>query len=114
MALRNCKRPLATLLVVGLIESASCFAATRPPDPLESAKAAIRIKDYSRATVELERAAAGGNADAQYLLGTFALNGLVGERDTAKAKAWLEKAAANGHARAAYSLAALLANADPP
>src|SRR6185295_1986537 len=117
MGLRDHSGALTALVAVLLIEAAgshSCVAATRAPDPLESAKAAIRLKDYSRAATELERAAAGGNADAQYLLGTFALNGLVAERDTAKAKVWLEKAAANGHARAAYSLAALLANADPP
>src|SRR5512139_1944276 len=113
------RREMATARILAascllLLWQAVGHGATRAAaDPLESAKEAIRIKEYSRAATELERAAAKGNLEAQYLLGTFALNALLGERDVAKARFWLEKAANGGHARAAYSLAALLATADP-
>ena len=92
------------LVLVGAMALASGHAlgaASSAVDPLESAKAAIRVKEYGRAAGDLEREAAKGNKEAQYLLGTFALNGLVTDRDVAKARMWFEKAATNGHARAA-------------
>src|SRR5690349_18022135 len=107
-----------TLVAAAVVAALGCesllAAEFRPADPLESAKAAIRVKEYPRAAADLQRQADAGNAEAQYQLGTFALNGLLGERDIGEARKWLTRAATAGHARAAFSLAALLASADPP
>ena len=83
-------------------------------DPLESVKASIRLKNFGAAQSDLQRLADAGNAEAQYLLAAFYLNGLGGPRDPVKAKLWLEKAAAQGNSHAAFSLASLYADADPP
>ena len=77
-------------------------------------KTEIRLKNFSAAATALQQLAAGGNVEAQYLLGVFCLNGVSGPRDPQAARAWFEKAASQGHARAAFSLSALLAEADPP
>src|SRR3981081_742922 len=86
----------------------------RPADPLEGVKTAIRLKNFTEAATAVQRLAAPGNAEAQYLLAAFYLNGVNGPRDVAQAKAWLEKSAGQGNARAAFSLANLYADADPP
>src|SRR6516225_11999116 len=72
-------------------------------DALESVKASIRLKNFGAAQSELQRLAGAGNADAQYLLAAFYLNGLGGPRDPVQAKLWLEKSAAQGNSRAAFS-----------
>src|SRR5581483_2815292 len=89
-------------------------AAPRTADPLETAKSDIRLKKFAAAATELQRLAVAGNSEAQYVLGTFYLNGLSGPRDPAKAREWLEKSASQGNARAAFSLSVLLAQSDPP
>ena len=71
-------------------------------------------KVFGAAQSDLQRLADGGNADAQYLLGAFYLNGLGSPRDPVKAKLWLEKSAAQGNSHAAFSLASLYADSDPP
>ncbi|MBV9727553.1 MAG: hypothetical protein JO299_20530, partial [Gammaproteobacteria bacterium] len=53
----------------------------RTADPLESAKTAIRLKNFASAQSDLQRLAEAGNPDAQYLLASFHLNGLAGPRD---------------------------------
>ena len=59
----------------------------------------------SRARRWLERAAGGGDAAAQSLLGIMYLRGQYGaERSVGRAKLWLEQAAAQGHAGAVYNL----------
>src|SRR5215469_1872779 len=83
-------------------------------DALEGVKASIRLKNFGAAQSELQRLAGAGNADAEFLLASFYLNGLGGPRDVAQAKLWLEKSAAHGNSRAAFSLASLYADADPP
>jgi ankyrin repeat protein len=83
-------------------------------DPLEGVKSAIRLKKFSAAQSDLQPLAEAGNADAQYLLAAFYLNGLAGPRDPVKAKLWLEKSAAQGNSHAAFSLASLYADSDPP
>src|SRR5207249_2277074 len=84
------------------------LAVSRPPDPLDGVKTSIRLKNFAAAATELQKLAAAGNPDAQYLLAVFYLNGVNGPRDPATAKTWLEKAANKGSARAAFSLAALV------
>ena len=107
-----------TLAVLAVLAAGVALAANphafRPADPLESVKTAIRLKNFTAAATELQQLAARGNADAQYLLAVFYLNGLGGPRDPGQARIWLEKAAAQGDARAAFSLASLYAQADPP
>jgi hypothetical protein len=102
------------LLLLGVSSLDTANASKAPADPLEPAKAAIRLKDYARAAGELQGPAAAGDADAQYLLATLLLNGLGSAADVEGARGWLEKAAAQGHARAAFSLSALLAESSPP
>ena len=65
----------------------------RTDDTLEGVKTAIRLKDFGAAQSELQRLADAGNADAQYLLAAFYLNGLGGPRNPVQAKLWLEKSA---------------------
>src|SRR5258705_5192102 len=108
----------ALLAVLGVLAVGAALAAPRqpirPPDPLEGVKTGIRLKNFTEAATALQRLAAAGNAEAQYLLAAFYLNGVNGPRDVAQAKAWLEKSAGQGNARAAFSLANLFADSDPP
>jgi ankyrin repeat protein len=101
-------------VVAALLSSGAVMAAAPvQSDPLEPARAAIRIKEFGAARALLQRLAASGSADAQYLLGCMELAGLTGPPDPAAARQWLEQAAAQAHARAAWSLATLLAIRDP-
>src|ERR1700757_723011 len=103
--------PIAQAIAAAPAAPAKSFGRT---DPLESAKTAIRLKNFGAAQSDLQRLADAGNAEAQFLLASFYLNGLAGPRDAAQAKVWLEKAAAQGNSRAAFSLANLYAAAAPP
>ena len=62
-------------------------------------------KDYAKALVWLEKAAAKGNADAQNNLGHMYSEGLGVTQDYAKALEWYEKSAANGSAEAQHNIA---------
>lgn len=83
-------------------------------DPLEPAKAAIRVKDYGKAVGTLGALADHGDARAQHLLGSLYLAGLGVAPDRTRAVQLYAASAAGGEARAAYGLAALLATDDPP
>ena len=114
------RRGAAPLLLLAVLAAGTSLAAAvkpakEPPsvDALETAKAAIRLKDFGKAAAELDRFAKKGDADAQYLLGSLCLSGLGVPVDTARARALFEEAARQKHARAAYSLATLLATAEP-
>ena len=62
--------------------------------------------DYAKAREWYEKAAAGGNDEAQFNLGVYYENGLGDvKQDYAKAREWYEQAAENGHVKAQYSLA---------
>ena len=106
-----CAAIALTLLALALGQPAAAASAGpakgfgRTADPLEGAKNAIRLKNFTGAQSDLQRLADAGNAEAQYLLAVFFLNGLGGPRDLAQAKLWLEKSAAQGNARAAFMLA---------
>ena len=102
------------LALLGLLAAGTALAVSRPADPLDGVKTSIRLKDFTAAASELQRLAEGGNAEAQYMLAVFYLNGLRGPPDPATARSWLEKSAAKGNARAAYSLASLCTDASPP
>src|SRR2546429_2924964 len=111
-------RPRAALLaVLGMLAVGRALAAPRQfsrPDPLEGVKTSIRLKKFAEAATALQKLAGAGNADAQYMLAVFYLNGVNGPRDPAQARGWLEKSAGQGNARAAFSLANLFAESDPP
>ena len=109
---RRTLRGVAALSALIPFVSGVTHAATPAVDALETAKSDIRLKKFSAAASELQRLAASGNPDAQYLLAVFYLNGLNGVRDVAAARGWLEKAAAQGNVRAASGLAALAADSD--
>src|SRR5205807_2439515 len=96
------------------LAAGAALGVSRPPDPLDGVKTSIRLKNFTAAATELQKPAAAGNPDAQYLLAVFYLNGVNGPRDPATAKTWLEKAANKGSARAAFSLATLLQDSSPP
>lgn len=61
-------------------------------------------KDYERALFWFGRAAAQGQANAQYNLGVMHQQGLGVKADPAAAVKWYQKAAAQGHAEAQYNL----------
>src|SRR4029077_9554850 len=104
---------MALLLLCGS-STALAAAPGRSADELEPVRNAVRLKKFSEAAGKLQALATAGNAEAQYQLGCFFLNGLNGPRDAAQARHWFEQAAGQHHARAAYSLANLLATSDPP
>ena len=108
--------PSSALACVLLAYAAAALPAqpAAAADTLEGVKTAVRLKNFSQASEMLQRIAAKGDPEAQYLLGVFYLNGVAGPRNPAAAREWFEKAATQGNARAAFSLATLLAGADPP
>ena len=101
-------------MLLGVATSASAAPATVTGDPLEPAKAAIRVKDYTRAIGVLTDLSGRGHAGGQYLLGTMHLAGLGTAQDPAQARQLFETAANAGDARAAYALAALYATGEEP
>ena len=101
-------------MIAGLAASAGAEAAAGIADSLEEVKVDVRLKKFADAAQRLRRLADAGDAQAQYLLASFYLNGLSGPPDPLLAREWFERAASQGHARAAFSLANLLSNAAPP
>jgi uncharacterized protein len=64
-------------------------------------------KNTAQALVWIQKAAAQGQADAQYNLGAWYYNGDGLAKDTKKAHYWLKKSAAQGNAEAIAALAAI-------
>ena len=91
---------LCALLAASAGDAASKSVAKPAVDPLEGAKAALRLKEFARAATELEANAKKGNTEAQYLLASLYLNGLGVSVDLPRARALLEQAAGQKHARA--------------
>ena len=114
----SCTRLIAILVASLLLATGqvawAASSTTASKDPLEPAKASIRLKDYSGAATKLATLAQAGNPQAQYLLGTMFLAGLAPAPDASRARQLFETAAAKGEPRAAYALAAMLATAEPP
>src|SRR5271154_6593644 len=93
--------PLICSLLL-LCAAAPCRAAD---DPLAMAKAAFEAGHDEEAVNYLTNAAAGGNAKAQYHLGTIYERGRAGvTQDYQKAFDWFSKAAAQGYAAAENNL----------
>jgi len=64
----------------------------------------VRWHDFEGAAAWFRRAAAGGNAEAQYALGRLHYEGFLVPRDTAEMRTMLKAAAGQGHARARLTL----------
>jgi len=64
----------------------------------------VRWRDFEGAASWFRRAAAGGNAEAEYALGRLHYEGFLVPRDTAEMRAMLKAAAWQGHARARLTL----------
>src|SRR5579864_7310944 len=104
---------IAALCCVVSLASAAAPAPkhTKPKDPLEPARAALRTLQFGKAIDLLGAAGGAGNADAQYLLGLIYLNGVGTASDPARARALLQSAAEHDQAPAAYVLAGELSHA---
>jgi ankyrin repeat protein len=92
----------ALCCAVGLNAGAAPAKQTKPKDPLEPARAALRTLQFNKA---IDLLGAAGSADAQYLLGLIYLNGVGVISDPAHARALLQSAAERGQGAAAYVLA---------
>ena len=64
----------------------------------------VRWRDFEGAAFWFRRAAAGGNAEAEYALGRLHYEGFLVPRDTAEMRTMLKAAAWQGHARARLTL----------
>ena len=71
---------------------------------------ALQSQDYKQAVEWFRKAAAQGNADAQYNLGVMYSNGQGVKQDYKKAVEWFRKAAAQGNADAQYNLGVMYSN----
>jgi ankyrin repeat protein len=98
----------------------AAYAATAPlatksgiGTPLETARAALRTRQYGAAVERLRTLATGGDAEAQFLLGEVLYSGTGVAVDLKAAQEWLQKAAQQNHAAAAYVLAAVLTRQGP-
>src|SRR5204862_8048492 len=113
MALPRRVRALLPAALSMVVAAGAALAGSRPPDQLDGVKTSIRLKNFAAAATELQKLAAAGNPDAQYLLAVFYLNGVNGPRDPATAKTWLEKAANKGSARGAHTRATAAGDQHP-
>src|SRR5216684_6533920 len=102
----------ALCCVISLSAAAAPAKQSKPKDPLEPARAALRTLQFNKAIELLGTAGKTGNADAQYLLGLMYLNGVGIAKDPKRARALLQSAAEHGQGAAAYVLAAEIAR-DP-
>ena len=75
----------------------------------------VEARQYKRLPRKLllERAAEGGNAEAQFCIGYDLLTGSEGEERPVEAVQWLRRAAEQGHAKASIYYASLLEKTNP-
>ncbi len=95
------------LAVAAALAIVALLWAVRSPGAFADASGAWRAyKDgkYAPALKELATLAEGGDANAQYYLGTLYSDGLAVKRDYRRAVEWYEKAATKGHGDAAFTL----------
>src|SRR5271166_4344869 len=99
----------ANILLVGGV-LALALSGIAVAGPLEDGNAAYERGDYAAAMNYWRPLADGGNADAQFGLGTLYINGGGGvPRDYARALAWYRKAADQGNAGGQASLGVMYA-----
>jgi TPR repeat protein len=87
---------LASLFVVAFAAPALADAASAWQD--------YRAGRYKQALTELTPLAQSGNAEAEYYLGSMAMDGLAAQRDPKVAAQWYEASAKQGYLPAAFSL----------
>ena len=92
---------LRTVLLTGLLFFACAEAAWANA---ASAWEAYRAGRYKQALAELTPLASSGNAEAEFYLGSMAMDGLAVERDPKRAAEWYEASARQGYLPAAFSL----------
>ena len=109
MALRDSLRGAVLVLTAVAVP----LQAQSSGSAVETARAAIRIKEFARAVAVLRPAAVASDSQAQYLLASLLRVGLGSTADPPAARELLLAAANRGHAEAQYSLAASYANDDP-
>ena len=78
--------------------------------PLEDGRAAYHDQEYAKAAELWRPLAEGGDAAAQYSLGTLYAEGRGVARDDATAFSWFQKAAEQGNAAAQYNVGASYAS----
>jgi hypothetical protein len=77
---------------------------------MEAAKAAARVRDFSKAAELLEPLAKDGNSEAQYQLASLLRSGKGVPRDYEQAIRWLMRAAAQDNLNAQYTLGVMYEN----
>ncbi len=96
-----------SLVVAAAVAIAALLWAVRSPGALADAAGAwqaYRAGKYESAVKELTALAEGGDANAQYYLGTLHGDGLAVKRDYRRAVEWYATAAAKGHGDAEFTL----------
>jgi ankyrin repeat protein len=87
---------------------AASKASIKAASQVEAARSALRTHRAADAASLLQSTAAGGDSEAQYLLGQLKLAGIGVATDTASAERWLRAAAEQNHPAASFVLAAVL------
>jgi TPR repeat protein len=95
--------------IVAAVGLAVVLSGTASAGPLEDGKSAYQSGDYATALHLLNPLAAGGDADAQYVLGCLYENGDGVRQDFAQAASWFQAAAEQGLAEAAAVLGVMYA-----
>src|SRR5581483_10723031 len=99
-------RSLSAVVVLAALAMV-VFAARTFGSARDDAEAAVRAKDYPRAFRLYEKAAKGGDAQAQYRIANAYLNGGVTKRDETLAADWYGRSAKQGYAPAETMLGRL-------
>jgi TPR repeat protein len=105
--------PAPALLVAEAADSRRGLNRIALADRARAGVAAISRSDWATALNALYGPAIGGDAEAQYLIGTLYAEGRGVEPDSAAAVAWWAQAATQGHAGAAAEVERLGAQLDP-
>src|ERR1700732_5502354 len=95
----------ALCCAISLSAGAAAPKQSKPQDPVEPARAALRTLQFGKAITLLNGAGNAGNVNAQYLLALIYLNGVGVPADAERGRALLQTAAEHGHGEAAYVLA---------
>ena len=96
---------LLAAIPVGWCPAAAPVAKPVAASAIETARAALRTRQFTAAQERLHALAIAGDGEAQYLLGQMLLNGVGAPVNLKAAQEWLEQAARQKHAAAAYVLA---------
>ncbi len=93
-----CSRILLFFMLFGLSAGASAIS------ELESARRAVRLRDFVKAVAIMTPIAENGDTEAQYLLASLYRAGKGVQTDRKRAFEWFSRAAQQGHKKAQYNL----------